>query len=357
MNIDELSNDLLFQILENLEFMDIAELSRISFKMYNIIFRYQPFRNGTIYFSIKKFQSVNFVLVLAANDGDLRLVKYLVENKGANNYQDATANTRHPNIISYLTDKFASKKILIDDIPEVFNVRKFSMESLGHSPKICVISKPACGNSTFMKDLLYHLSKQSDINFALAMCGGQNDTYSEIIGDVFVYDDFNQEALERYWDRQQKMVRKNGKGHPDNKSLLVLDQVIYNANINDNRTIRDMMWNGRCWESSLIWSMQYPLDIKPDIRTCFDLIFISRETNLRNKRKIYEHYCGMFPTFQIFCKVLDEITQNYVFLVIDNRIHSNKIEDKIFWYKANFHQPSDYNFKSKEYSDRVVKKI
>jgi hypothetical protein len=42
----------------------------------------------------------------------------------------------------------------------------------------------------------------------------------------------------------------------------------------------------------------------------------------------------MFPTFDIFQQVFTDITEDYGILVIDNRIHSKNITDKVFWYKA-----------------------
>ena len=42
----------------------------------------------------------------------------------------------------------------------------------------------------------------------------------------------------------------------------------------------------------------------------------------------------MFPSFDIFQQVFSEVTEDYGVMVIDNRIHSKNITDKIFWYKA-----------------------
>ena len=42
----------------------------------------------------------------------------------------------------------------------------------------------------------------------------------------------------------------------------------------------------------------------------------------------------MFPNFDSFCQVMDQCTENYECLVIDNTSASNKIEDLVFWYKA-----------------------
>jgi hypothetical protein len=55
----------------------------------------------------------------------------------------------------------------------------------------------------------------------------------------------------------------------------------------------------------------------------------------------------MFPTFESFCQVMDQCTENYECLVINNNAKSNKLHDQIFWYKAN--PQGDFKLGSKEF--------
>ena len=55
----------------------------------------------------------------------------------------------------------------------------------------------------------------------------------------------------------------------------------------------------------------------------------------------------MFPTFESFCQVMDQCTENYECLVISNNAKSNKLEDQIFWYKAQPH--GEFQLGSKEF--------
>ena len=48
---------------------------------------------------------------------------------------------------------------------------------------------------------------------------------------------------------------------------------------------------------------------------------------------------GMFPCFEVFCAVMDQCTENYECIVINNNAKSNRIEDQVFWYKASSHPP------------------
>ena len=105
--------------------------------------------------------------------------------------------------------------------------------------------------------------------------------------------------------------------------------------------------NGRHWRIMLIITMQYPLGVPPNLRTNIDYVFILREPYISNRKRIYENYAGMFPTFESFSQVLDQCTENYECLVIDNNSKSNKLIDQIFWYKAESHL--DFKLGSREF--------
>ena len=103
----------------------------------------------------------------------------------------------------------------------------------------------------------------------------------------------------------------------------------------------------RHWKVMLIITMQYPLGIPPNLRTNIDYVFILRENYLSNRKKIWENYASMFPTLEAFCSIMDQTTENYECMVISNNAKSNKINDQVFWYKAE-NRP-DFKLGAKEY--------
>ena len=92
--------------------------------------------------------------------------------------------------------------------------------------------------------------------------------------------------------------------------------------------------NGRHYKLLFLLTMQYALGVPPNLRTNIDYVFILRENYVSNRKRLYEHYAGMFPTFEMFCQVMDQCTENYECLVINNNAKSNKLTDQVFWYKA-----------------------
>lgn len=95
--------------------------------------------------------------------------------------------------------------------------------------------------------------------------------------------------------------------------------------------------NGRHWNIMFILIMQYALGVPPNLRCNIDWVFILRENIVSNRKRLYDHYAGMFPTFDMFCSTMDQCTNNYECLVIHNSSRSNKLDEQVYWYKANSH--------------------
>ena len=120
-----------------------------------------------------------------------------------------------------------------------------------------------------------------------------------------------------------------------------------------DKYMRSVFMNGRHYKLLFLLTMQFALGIPPNLRTNIDYVFILRENYVSNRKRLYEHYAGMFPSFEMFCQVMDQCTENYECLVINNNAKSNKLTDQVFWYKAEPHD--DFRICSKqawEFSDQ-----
>jgi hypothetical protein len=133
----------------------------------------------------------------------------------------------------------------------------------------------------------------------------------------------------------------------DPRAFLILDDCMYDKGWPNDELIRIVFMNGRHYKLLSLWSLQYSIGIPPVLRTNIDYVFILRENYIANRKRIYENYAGMFPTFESFCQVMDQCTENYECLVINNNSKSNKLNDQVFYYKADNH--NDFRLGSKEF--------
>ena len=80
--------------------------------------------------------------------------------------------------------------------------------------------------------------------------------------------------------------------------------------------------------------MQFSLGIQPELRSNFNFIFLLGEDTFSNRKRLYEHYAGIFPTRDLFEIAFAELTNDYGCMVINNNIRSNDITKKVFHFKA-----------------------
>jgi len=198
-------------------------------------------------------------------------------------------------------------------------------------------------NTTLITSLLYE--KRQIFPIAMVMSGTEdsNGHYKKIIPSTFVYNKLHEKKISDFIVRQ-KVAKKH---LPNPWSVLLLDDCTDDPKLFNKSLFQGLYKNGRHWKMLFILSLQYCMDVKPVIRTNVDGVFILRETNLRNRRSLWENYAGVIPDFQTFCVVMDEITDNYTALYIHNAVQSNRLEDCVFWYRAR-KVPDDFRFGSKD---------
>lgn len=240
-------------------------------------------------------------------------------------------------------------------------LKKFDMRSItfkpdeNKGPVIVLIGRRDTGKSFLVKDLLWH---HQDIPIGTVISGTEmaNGFYSKHVPKLFIHDEYNTVLVENIL-RRQKTVLKQMKSEMDMykkttidpRTFVILDDCLYDNTWAKDKMMRLLFMNGRHWKIMLIITMQYPLGIPPQLRTNIDFVFILREPYLTNRERIWKNYASMFPTLESFCSVMDQTTENYECMVINNNAKSNKINDQVFWYKA-MDRP-DFKLGSKDFWD------
>ncbi len=223
------------------------------------------------------------------------------------------------------------------------NIKTFNELKQG-GQKTVVIGKPGTGKTTLIKSLLY--AKKHIFPVGLAMSGTEesNGEFKKIFPDSFVFNQYEEDKVKDFIERQ-RIARQ----HLENPwAVLLLDDCTDDRKIFKTPLQQGIYKRGRHWKMWYIVSLQYCLDIDPAIRTNVDGVFILRETNLKNRKSLWENYAGIIPDFNMFCSILDQITDNYTALYIHNATTSNDLSDCLYWYKAK-QVPSDFKFGCNDY--------
>jgi hypothetical protein len=247
-----------------------------------------------------------------------------------------------------------------------YNIRKFDTDNMDCTRSAIFIGGSGTGKSKAVTSILYH---NRDIPAGIVMSGTEEgDPYwSRYVPDLFIYNGWEPDKLEELIDIQKRKkkaleqievnieyCRKNNR-HEDVVALenkkkreeknmrkfVIIDDCMFQSGISRTETLRKIFMNGRHWNIFVMLTIQYCMGLDIALRGNAGYVFVCRENIISYRRKIYESFLGMLPSFAVFEKVMDSCTQNYELLVLDRTVKSTNPEDALFWYKA---QPS-YTFK------------
>jgi len=231
---------------------------------------------------------------------------------------------------------------------QILPIERFNLDHLIHkddnsflNPRICIIAKSNSGKSWVIREIM---KKMNDIpaGVIIAPTDRLNKFYDSVFPTTFIHHDYKPEIMEKLLKRQDLIIEKNnkrikdGKKKLDTRVLFIMDDCMSaKKQWAEDSNFLSIMNEGRHRHITYILSMQYSLGILPEYRSQFNFIFLLAEDIRMNRKKLYEHYAGMFPTFELFESVFLQMTQNYGCMVIDNSSRSIDLKERIFYFKAN----------------------
>lgn len=235
--------------------------------------------------------------------------------------------------------------------------KEFTFDMFVEHPAICLIAKRASGKSWIIRALV-HYYKFYPCGIVICPSEKNNVFYGNFFPDSYIHYKYDSDVIERLLKRQYIITKKcekrisEGRKPIDPRTIIVMDDCLASkgAWANDETT-KNLLFNGRHFKMTYILSLQFALGITPDLRSNFDYIFLLAEDFISNQKRIYEHYAGMFPTFDSFRQVFSKLTSDNGAMVIANRGPRGSLFEKIFWYKAPDLTDVGLQFGSKQFRD------
>ena len=230
---------------------------------------------------------------------------------------------------------------------ELLQLNKFNLSQLVKddggdymNPRIAIIAKSGSGKSWVIRDIMYYI-QDIPCGVVIAPTDKMTGFYNDFLPVSFIHHEYKEDIIPRLLQRQKTILEKNkrrknqGKKQIDPRAFLIMDDCMSTKHLwLKDPSVLSIFNEGRHYQITFILAMQYSLGIQPELRSNFDYIFLLGEDFVNNRKKLYEHYAGMFPTRDIFDQVFLQITDNYGCMVINNRLRCSEIKKKVFWYKA-----------------------
>lgn len=201
----------------------------------------------------------------------------------------------------------------------------------GRGVKICIPAKPSRGKTRIIEHIMLYKAWLCPVAQAFSGTESVNGFYAQRMTPITVFDELETKALENFAKRQAIA----SKYLPNAWAMQIADDVIEDSGTLKKPPNGAYYKRGRHWKMIRIDATQYSLDFPPSIRSCIDYIFIPQNSIISERQKLYENFAsGAIPSFKDFCDIMDQLTQDYTCLVIDNTSTSSVISDRVFYFKA-----------------------
>lgn len=233
-------------------------------------------------------------------------------------------------------------------------ITKFDLDKIPSNSVVLVVGKRGTGKTTLTADIMYTLRKKFHAGICFSSTEESNSYWAKHICDSMIYSDFDQGIYENFIKEQRRI---NSKLEKPINTFALFEDTMYAKTLRNNKEIRGSFFNGRHWNLFLIVTMQYVLDLPPELRSNVDFIFVLRNNVICDKEKIWKHFAGFVPSFQLFQKIFNKCTNGYECLVISNMSKSNDIGDCLFWYEAKIRNKFKVGRKSMWIYHHAMKKM
>lgn len=217
-----------------------------------------------------------------------------------------------------------------------FEVKKFNLASMKPSRCTLLVGKKGMGKSVMMDNLMYHMRDNVDLGLAISPTEDSQKTFAKRLGYTLVWTTFDLERIGAIIEEQRH--NRGALARPF-KVVIFMDDLGFDEKLWKNKTMLDLHFNQRHIDIQVVFSVQYVMSIKPDVRSNIDYLFAFNEKIGKNRQKLYENFFGVFANYASFDKTMRTCTQNYECLVLDNTQSSSNLDDTVFYFKATLDLP------------------
>lgn len=185
---------------------------------------------------------------------------------------------------------------------------------------IVIVGKRGSGKTVLVKDLLNQLGCNRFVIFSPS--GSANYVYPEYTWHIDKK--YSKNAFANFVTQQKEAQYIH-------KVCVVFEGCMY------NKSMYFYFMNSRTLKTKIVMVIDHHMAIPSEIRCCIDYVFIFNDNDNFVRKHLYKKFAGMFPTFDVFCQVFDQLTSDpFTCMVINNTVNSNKLDDQILWYKASY---------------------
>lgn len=183
---------------------------------------------------------------------------------------------------------------------------------------IFLFGKRGTGKSMLHMHLLKKNADQFYAGIAMSKVQPSVQGFEECFPKSLVYDTQDDAAMERAAELAKTFSRN--KDWPMDDIIINVDDGSTKKNALNSNVLTLLAMQGRHLSCSVIIAVQYFKAVKPDIRGNANLMLLGRCPSAAGKKGLWDEFFkgnGIFSTEDEFCIIMDQLTSNYKFMVVD----------------------------------------
>jgi tRNA A37 threonylcarbamoyladenosine biosynthesis protein TsaE len=231
---------------------------------------------------------------------------------------------------------------------KTIRLKKFNLNNIKDGEIMYIIGSKGAGKTTLIKDILnkkvydqiyvfspsIHINEYNDVTSSLNQFDKYDDTR---IGNII---------------KNKEFQKKNNMNY---QTVIVIDDCFQSKSQFNKKNFREMFFNGKHLNISLILTSQYYMSLPHIINNNVDHTFVLKCYDISLcVDKLYQN-CGHIVNINknILKQLLKKSSVNYEMLVINEHAINSELNNTLFWYKANYSSKAsliNYNNKLDYYS-------
>ena len=215
-------------------------------------------------------------------------------------------------------------------------VKRFDFSEAEPDRVWLIIGARNTGKTVLLRDILYKMRRHIDFAVAMTTTVSTAEMLKKVLPPKLVHSDgYDPECAEKFLQCSKTLVRKGTK----RKMALILDDCMFDTTVMKSKCQRELHLNGRHYHTSVFNTTQYVMAIPPLIRSNIDYVIALKEPVKANRRKLYEYFYGVFPSFEEFESTFAACTDNYGCMVLDRTKGDTSLRSMIRFYRASAKLP------------------
>lgn len=240
------------------------------------------------------------------------------------------------------------------------SLRRFQIKDMPDNSTCVLVAMSSGGKTTLGLDLLWY-KRHLPAWYLFSESEGCSGRLSQTIPPLYTFPNINLKKLESIYNYQQRKIEKYTRPRTEAERRIIPDDELPmserffknpcvggyfedcfgDKKVFNQKAVQNLLKNGRHRCMFSIIPCQYIMDFPSACRKQVKYWFLFKEDSKDVRKKLYDQVgsiCGC--TFELFEQIMTYCTENYGCVVIDNMSKSNKLEDRVFWYRAEYNRPA-----------------